>query len=370
MQKYTFQIPTYAQANEAEALKSTKLLHGPDKHSFAQEATNLLTHSPEVFALLRAIADGAKAHYPGPRSWKTSGPGVTTLPTAATGETGFAGRPELFLLNVSVMPTVTPDQGDTAIVILEMKIEINPEIDLEHKKYAALLCENARRMIHDLAQPVQAIYSFGASLVHALSKDEAAYPAKQAHWIRTSNDQTERLVALIKEHRAGYIAPKAMPIPSRPCWAIALLLAEFEARQREKAIIPIYHPLSQQEWVVVDLEKLLTCVALYLSILEEAAPNLNKGATAAFGFLPNPEAADIDGSKISFGFSFPFPDQTRSKWLQPTFDQQQKDFGFGHLALTRGLEELGTIKPRLQTGSTGLPPEFIGVLLNRQAQVS
>ena len=257
-------------------------------------------------------------------------------------------------------------KADTAI--LELKIELNPEMAIDHKKFVALLCENTRRLIHDLAQPVQAIYSYGASLVHALSKDEAAYPPKQANWIRISNEQTERLVTLIKEHRASYISHSAINSPCRPCWALAVLLAEFESRRIGKGGAPLYHPLPDAWLVNVDLQKLLTCAAIYFSILEESGPELSENVTFEFGFLANPEPTDADPSKIYFGFTFPVSEQTRSQWQHPTFDPKRRDFGFGYLSLLRGLEELGALRPKYQGSNNGPAPEFIGVLLSQQAQ--
>jgi hypothetical protein len=105
-----------------------------------------------------------------------------------------------------------------------------------------------------------------------------------------------------------------------------------------------------------------------LSILEESALDLNENANLEFGFIPNPESSDADNSKIYFGFTFPFSAETRTKWQHPSFDPKRRDFGFGYLSLLRGLEELGSIRPKFQGSNNEPAPEFIGVLLSQQAQ--
>jgi hypothetical protein len=377
MQKYHFEISLDSPIDVTNALRKAKLLEAPKILPFGSAAASLLVESAE---LLSKMLDPATP-FAEPKSWTTSGPTAapTTVMSAGTSVSSDPQIPDTFLVTASLTEKSAIGGPKGASAIVELKIELNPEIAIDHKKYAALLCENARRLIHDLAQPVQAIYSFGASLVHALSKDESVYPPKQANWIRISNEQTERLVNLIKEHRASYISPSAITSPCRPCWAIAVLLAEFESHQFNKGSkgsigsiggkcrAPLYRPLSDAGLVNVDLHKLLTCTAIYLSILEESTLDLNENATLEFGFIPNPESSDIDNSKIYFGFTFPFGAETRTKWQHPSFDPKRRDFGFGYLSLLRGLEELGSIRPKFQGSNNEPAPEFIGVLLSQQA---
>jgi hypothetical protein len=361
MQKYQFEISIHSPKDLADALSKAKLLEAPKILPFAQAAASLLVESAEL--LSENLAPSTPV--PGPKSFTTSGPTAGSM--SGTHSSSDPQVPDIFMVTASFTEKPSLDAPNGATAIVELRIALNPELAIEQKKYAALLSENARRLIHDLAQPVQAIYSFGASLVHALSKDESAFPPKQANWIRTSNEQTERLVTLIKEHRARYISPSAASSPCRPCWALAVQLAEFESRRISKGRAPLYHPLSDTRLVNVDLQKLLTCTAIYLSILEESALDLNENATLEFGFLPSPESTDVDSSKIYFGFTFPFSEEARSKWQHPDFDPKRRDFGFGYLSLLRGLEELGAIRPKFQGSNSEPAPEFIGVLLSLKA---
>jgi hypothetical protein len=370
MQKYIFEIPNHDPAHAADTISKAKLLQAPKKLSFAQAAASLLVELTEQLSKNRDPSSSA----PRPRSWTTSGPTErlaarsTGSPAAGAHSSTVPNIPDTFMVTASFAAVSASEGPKAETTIVELKIELNPEMAIEHKKYAELLCEDARRLIHDLAQPVQAIYSFGASLVNAVYKDETAYPPKQANWIRISNEQTERLVNLIKEHRANYISPTAFNAPCRPCWALAVLLAEFESRRMGKGGTLLYHPLPDSCLVNVDLQKLLTCTAIYLSILEESASEMNEKVTFDFGFLANPEPTDVDPGKIYFGFTFPVSEQTRSNWQHPTFDPKRRDFGFGYLSLLRGLEELGAIRPKYQGSNNGPTPEFIGVLLSLQAQ--
>jgi hypothetical protein len=81
----------------------------------------------------------------------------------------------------------------------------------------ALVCEMGRRLLHDMAQPVQAIYAYAASLERSATQGDWSMPEKPSGWLKSALGQIERLVLMIKEQRNSLVEqPQSQLLDPRP----------------------------------------------------------------------------------------------------------------------------------------------------------
>ena len=85
-------------------------------------------------------------------------------------------------------------------------VSIDPgELHREAGMFAAI--ETARHLLHELAQPVQALCTFAALLKKKLSIGYLGPDEKLKHWSHSICDQTSRLMESLDQNRSLYTAP-------------------------------------------------------------------------------------------------------------------------------------------------------------------
>lgn len=234
------------------------------------------------------------------------------------------------------------DPTSTGPVFLALSLrQLDNTLTPSDGAFRALLCESARKALHDLAQPVQAVYSFTSSLCRAADQGTFSMPEKHSGWLRASLEQAERLVAMIKEQRSHYVTPGPQSVAFDPRPAVGLVLWELRERLRRSGLDLKVDLRSAPQTLFADPARLLNALVLYGVMLESAGRAPEEPLS-----LSCPASADEASDSPLAHLNLPLlPAAAAVPAQSGHYQGDRPDLGMGYAALVRALQDLGPTEP-------------------------
>ena len=233
---------------------------------------------------------------------------------------------------------IDPSSDVTFLLALAFR---QPDNTPSARAFRSLLCESARKALHDLAQPVQAVYSFTSSLCRAADQGNMSMPEKHSGWLTASLEQAERLIAMIKEQRSHYVTLGLQSIAFDPRPAVGLVLWELRERLRKTGLNLRIDLSAAPLTLFADPARLLAALVIYGLLLESAGQTPEQPLSLS---CPSGAGRIKDGPVAHL--MLPLPPETSTTSAQAAHYQGERpDLGMGYAALVRALQELGPTEP-------------------------